>query len=114
MSERISTSEGARLLGQRIADARKQSGKSQIALSIEAGVERSLISKLEGGHFKTINGSVQRICTALGLNPSNLDDGKCLESIFQRLGNLSRKTPHLLAAIDAFLNVLESIDKRPS
>ncbi|WP_425600647.1 helix-turn-helix domain-containing protein [Pinirhizobacter soli] len=114
MSDRISTPEGARSLGRRIADARKKLGISQDILGVEAGVERSLISKLEGGQFKTINGSVQKICTALGLNPSEVDGGEHLEAIFQRVSNLSRRAPHALTVIDAFLNVLESIDKHPT
>ena len=114
MAERITTPEGALLLGHRIADLRKQSGKSQGNLSMETGVERSLISKIESGHFKTLNESVHKICTKLGLNPLNLEDEIHLDTVFRRLSALSGKAPHLLKAISGVLDVLESVDNSRS
>lgn len=114
MAERITTPEGALLLGHRIADLRKKSGKSQGNLSIETGVERSLISKIESGHFKTLNESVRKICINLGLNPLNLEDEIHLDTVFRRLSALSGKAPHLLKAINGVLDVLDSLDKSRS
>lgn len=111
MAERISTPGGARLLGQRIADARKNLNKSQGNLSDDTGVERSLISKLESGRFKTLNGSVQKICTVLGLDPQNPGGDQHIEAMVRRISALSVQTPQLLAAINGVLDVLESANQ---
>jgi len=108
MAERIATSNGAWLLGQQIASARKNLKKSQENLAASAGVERSLISRLERGHFKTLNGSVQKICTVLGLDPRNLGGDQRLEVMLRRITALSTKNPQLLVAIDGMLDALES------
>lgn len=108
MAERIAIAAGAKLLGQKIASERKKLRKSQSKLATEAGVERSLISKLEAGHFKTFNGSVQKICAALALNPQTLGCERRLEGICRRIAALSVDNPQLLTAIDGVLNALES------
>ena len=112
MAERISTPGGARLLGQRIADARKKLSLSQEKLSNDAGVERSLVSKLEGGHFKTLNESVQKVCTVLGLDPRNPQGEKSMERVIRRITTLAAQTPQLVSAIDQILDVLESANPK--
>jgi transcriptional regulator with XRE-family HTH domain len=109
MAERISTPAGAKLLGQRIASMRKGSGKSQVRLGKDAGVERSLISKLEGGHFKTLNGSVQKVCTTLGLDPLDPAADQHVEAVIRRITALAARSPRLLEAVDKVLDILESI-----
>lgn len=99
------------MLGERIAGARKALGKSQKELGLDADVERSLISKIEAGHFETINESVQKVCTALGLDPRNTNGKSGLDSVLRRLSALSAKTPQLLIALDGMLDVLESVEK---
>jgi transcriptional regulator with XRE-family HTH domain len=114
MAKRITTPGSARLLGQRIADLRLKSGKSQGKLSMETGVERSLVSKIESGHFKTYNESVHKICTRLGLNPLDPEDEIHLDTVFQRLSALTSKAPHLLKAINGVLDALEYVDRTRS
>lgn len=111
MSKRISIPGGAQLLGERIASARRKVGKTQAELAEEIGVDRSVISKLEGGRFETFSQSVQKICTFLGVDPRNPGDA-LLEDVLRRLAILSVKAPQLAPAMDRLLDVLEAANDR--
>ena len=109
MAERVSSPGGAQFLGGRIAAARKRAGKTQGKIEEDTGVDRSVISRLEAGRFSTLNQSVQKVCTSLGIDPRNPDGDARLEGVLRRLTILSSRAPQLLTALEGVVDVLEAI-----
>lgn len=114
MAERFASPEVARALGRRIAHERRARGKTQGQLGIDADVERTLVTKLEGGNVQTINDSVQKLCTFLNLDPRNPDGDLRLDAVLRRLSDLARRTPAALTAIDSVLDALEAAGRQPA
>lgn len=114
MSKRVTSPGGAQFLGERIAAARKKAGKTQVKVEEETGVDRSVISRLEAGRFSTLNKSVQKVCTSLGVDPRNPDGGARLEGVLRRLTILSSRAPQLLTALEGVVDVLEAIGETGS
>lgn len=112
MGERISSLEEAKILGLQVRAARERRELSQLVLGKLAGVERSLISKLEAGQVRTLNKSVQKICTSLGIDPHALAYDEQLGSVIRRLRLISGRSPKLLEVLDGLLRVIESAGER--
>lgn len=107
MAQRIANPTGPILLGRQIREARKSQGKSQKQLASEAGVDRTRLTKIEAGQFRTLNPAVQKICTKVGVDPEFVQQGISGE-LGIRLDRLSRRCPDVIPVVEAMVAVLEA------
>lgn len=63
-----------KLLGQRIAEARRATGLSQEAFAAKAGLHRTYQGMLERGERNPTVENLLRVCAALGVKPGHLLD----------------------------------------
>lgn len=115
MATRIANPAGPLLLGRQIRKAREALGLSQKALAFEAGVDRTRLTKIEAGQFRTLNQAVQKICTEVGVDPGLVQRG-ISGALGIRLERLSRRCPDVIPVVEAMVAVLEArqSDKRRS
>jgi len=113
MAQRIANPTGPLLLGRQIREAREAQGKSQRELAGEAGVDRTRLSKIEAGEFRTLNRVVQKICTEVGVDPGIVQQD-ISGALGIRLDRLSRCCPDVIPVVEAMVAVLEArqSDKR--
>lgn len=113
MATRIANPIGPLLLGRQIREAREALGKSQKTLAVEAGIDRTRLTKIEAGQFRTLNPVVQKICTELGVDPG-LVQQSTPGALGSRLDRLSRRCPDVIPVVEAMVAVLEArqSDKR--
>lgn len=107
MAVPISTPGGPQELARAIRRARETLGLSQPALAALAGVERSRLTKIEGGQFRTWNPTVQKLCNFLGVCTRPRPSASVM-LLGERLATLSGTCPDLLIAIDAMVAAIEA------
>lgn len=61
-----------RILASRLYEFRLDHDFSQAQLAQLAGVDRKTINRIENGHFSPAMDTIVRLCTALGMTPSEL------------------------------------------
>ena len=62
-------------LAEKLYELRQHSDLSQARLAEIAGVDRKTINRIENGHFSPALDTIVRLCTALGVKPSELLKG---------------------------------------
>jgi len=77
-------------LGQRLADLRKKSGRSQRQLSRETAIASSRLSRIERGRFLSSLEELARLRAVLGFDLEEIVFGRSAASSFGRLGRLAR------------------------
>lgn len=60
------------ILGRNVREARRRAGMSQEQLAFEAGMKRSYVSDLERGTRNPSVKAIDRLATALGVEPADL------------------------------------------
>ena len=59
-------------LAEKLYELRLKNDLSQARLAELAGVDRKTINRIENGHFSPALDTIVRLCTALGVKPSEL------------------------------------------
>ena len=62
-------------LAEKLYELRLNNDLSQARLAEIAGVDRKTINRIENGHFSPALDTIVRLCTALGVKPSDLLQG---------------------------------------
>ena len=96
------------MLGQRISTARRAAGLSLIALGEKALVHHSSVSRAEQGYFQTINPSVRKICTVLGIAWEEEEVAPDLALLLSQVERMAAQRPGVAHAISALLSEREA------
>lgn len=96
------------MLGQRISAARRAAGLSVTALGAKALVHHSSVSRAEQGYFQTVNPSVRKICTVLGIAWEEEEVTPDLALLLSQVERMAAQRPGVAHAISALLSELEA------
>lgn len=108
MSQRFNSLLQAAIVGDRLRQARRKSGKSLEQTAKELRVHHSQVSRIERGKINTVSPIVHKLCTkfsvrlpaAMALDP---------ESLAERVQILAEVAPDSCQAIDAVVCALEAL-----
>ena len=109
MAKRFNTSNDAKLLGQRLRDARKGKGITLARVAEEVRVHHGQISKIERGQMATLGNSVQKLCTFLGVTPSIGAPASVHSNLGARIDALVAALPASESAIVRFIDAMETL-----
>lgn len=90
LSYPILSEEDLLALGQRLAELRKKSGRSQRQLGRETGLSSSRLSRIERGRFMPNLEELARLRAGLGFDLDEIVFGRIATSSLGRLGRLAR------------------------
>ena len=107
MAERFNTSDEAKRLGQRLRDARKNSGYTLLSVANKVHVHHGQISRIERGQMVTFGKNVQKICKFLGVFPWIGAKEHNQNDLGDRINALVTALPASESAIIRFIDAME-------
>lgn len=108
MAQRFNSRGASRKLGRRISAARRAAGLTVTALAAKALVHHSSVSRAERGYFQTVNPSVRKICTVLGIAWEEEKDAPDLALLLSQVERIAAQRPGVAHAISALVSELEA------
>jgi transcriptional regulator with XRE-family HTH domain len=105
MARRIESAE-AKEIGLRMRRARKALGWTLSQVAHACGGDYTRVSKIERGHFQTLNTYVQKLCTHMHID-LDAPDGSSAKALHAQLERLLSEKPGAAAALQAVFDALD-------